>query len=86
MQKKDSSSVQKCPPLRSMGLPECFHNGIILIVICLKFKAKIGIICDRPSVYRIFLLNLLHNIIKKRKNEKNFRPGFGYKQYRLGAC
>ena len=32
---------KKCPPLRSMGLPKCFHNGIILIVICLKFDTNV---------------------------------------------
>ncbi len=36
------SDIKKAPD-RGRGQPECFHNGIILIVICFKsvFKTKI---------------------------------------------
>jgi len=36
-----SGKVKKYPPLLADGLTKCFHNGIILIVICEKFVMQI---------------------------------------------
>jgi len=39
--KKGKPTAHKNPrQLRTTGFPKCFHNGIILIVICLKFVVQ----------------------------------------------
>ncbi len=41
-----------------MGKPECFHNGIILIVICLKFIANIWKIIDIQYIFYVIFVYL----------------------------